>query len=228
MKYDRIEGIDKDISKLVMGCDNQDHINEASELWDHWIKVGGNIFDTAFIYGHGNHEKVFGQWIKNNNNREEILIIGKGAHTPDCNPEAISKQLTISLERMNTDYVDIYIMHRDNNDYPVDEFIDVLNEDGTLNNFGLHYNGMDRFKVRTKIADELFDLNLLEKTEDYVTKVGFSERTNEIIEPKLSVQWFLKMDSISKPALDSVLNKEVNLFTKKFINTYKNWIQNIP
>ncbi len=107
------------------------------------------------------------------------------------------------------------------------EIIDVLNEDGTLNNFGLHYNGMDRFKVRTKIADELFDLNLLEKTEDYVTKVGFSERTNEIIEPKLSVQWFLKMDSISKPALDSVLNKEVNLFPKKFINTYKNWIQNI-
>jgi valyl-tRNA synthetase len=95
------------------------------------------------------------------------------------------------------------------------EIIDVLNEDGTLNNFGLHYNGMDRFKVRTKIADELFDLNLLEKTEDYVTKVGFSERTNEIIEPKLSVQWFLKMDSISKPALDSVLNKEVNLFPKK-------------
>ena len=107
------------------------------------------------------------------------------------------------------------------------EIIDVLNEDGTLNNFGLHYNGMDRFKVRTKIANELFNLNLLEKTEDYVTKVGFSERTNEIIEPKLSVQWFLKMDSISKPALDSVLNKEVNLFPKKFINTYKYWIQNI-
>ena len=106
MKYDRIEGIDKDISKLVMGCDNQDDINEASKLWDHWIEVGGNMFDTAFIYGGGNHEKVLGQWLKNNNNRKDVLILGKGAHTPDCNPEAISKQLTISLERMNTDYVD--------------------------------------------------------------------------------------------------------------------------
>ena len=87
MKYDRIEGIDKDISKLVMGCDNQDDINEASKLWDHWLEVGGNMFDTAFIYGGGNHEKVFGQWLTNNN-REDVLILGKGAHTPDCNPEA--------------------------------------------------------------------------------------------------------------------------------------------
>ena len=138
MKYDRIEGIDKDISKLVMGCDNQDDINEASKLWDHWLEVGGNMFDTAFIYGGGNHEKVLGQWLTNNN-REDVLILGKGAHTPDCNPEAISKQLTISLERMKTDYVDIYIMHRDNNDYPVDEFIDVLNEEkekGRIKIFG--------------------------------------------------------------------------------------------
>ena len=75
MKYDRIEGIDKDISKLVMGCDNQDDINEASKLWDHWIEVGGNMFDTAFIYGGGNHEKVLGQWLKNNNNRKDVLIL---------------------------------------------------------------------------------------------------------------------------------------------------------
>ena len=128
MKYGRIEGINKDISKLVMGCDNQDDINEASKLWDHWIEVGGNIFDTAFIYGGGNHEKVFGEWLKNNN-RQDVLILGKGAHSPECNPEAISKQLTISLERMNTDYVDIYIMHRDNTDYPIDEFMDVLNQE---------------------------------------------------------------------------------------------------
>ena len=136
MKYDRIAGINKDISKLVMGCDNQDDINEASKLWDHWLEVGGNMFDTAFIYGGGNHEKVLGQWLTNNN-REDVLILGKGAHTPDCNPEAISKQLTISLERMKTDYVDIYIMHRDNNDYPVDEFIDVLN-DGLSGKFNLN------------------------------------------------------------------------------------------
>ena len=148
MKYDRIEGIDKDISKLVMGCDNQDDINEASKLWDHWLEVGGNMFDTAFIYGGGNHEKVLGQWLTNNN-REDVLILGKGAHTPDCNPEAISQQLTISLERMKTDYVDIYIMHRDNNDYPVDEFIDVLNEEkekGRIKIFGGSNWAIERFK----------------------------------------------------------------------------------
>ena len=149
MKYDRIEGIDKDISKLVMGCDNQDDINEASKLWDHWIEVGGNMFDTAFIYGGGNHEKVLGQWLKNNNNRKDVLILGKGAHTPDCNPEAISKQLTISLERMNTDYVDIYIMHRDNTDYPVEEFMDVLNQEkerGRIKIFGGSNWTIERFK----------------------------------------------------------------------------------
>ncbi len=149
MKYDRIEGIDKDISKLVMGCDNQDDINEASKLWDHWIEVGGNMFDTAFIYGGGNHEKVLGQWLKNNNNRQDVLILGKGAHTPDCNPEAISKQLTISLERMNTDYVDVYIMHRDNIDYPVEEFMDVLNQEkekGRIKIFGGSNWTIERFK----------------------------------------------------------------------------------
>ena len=149
MKYDRIEGIDKDISKLVMGCDNQDDINEASKLWDHWIEVGGNMFDTAFIYGGGNHEKVLGQWLKNNNNRQDVLILGKGAHTPDCNPEAISKQLTISLERMNTDYVDVYIMHRDNTDFPVDEFMDVLNQEkdkGRIKVFGGSNWTLERFK----------------------------------------------------------------------------------
>ena len=170
MKYDRIEGIDKDISKLVMGCDNQDDINEASKLWDHWIEVGGNMFDTAFIYGGGNHEKVLGQWLKNNNNRKDVLILGKGAHTPDCNPEAISKQLTISLERMNTDYVDIYIMHRDNTDYPVEEFMDVLNQEkekGRIKIFGGSNWTLDRFieanewaKIHDKEAFSILNNNL--------------------------------------------------------------------
>ena len=157
MKYDRIEGIGKDISKLVMGCDNQDDINEASKLWDHWIEVGGNMFDTAFIYGGGNHEKVLGQWLTNNNNRDDVLILGKGAHTPDCNPESISKQLTISLERMKTDYVDIYIMHRDNDDYPVDEFIDVLNEEkekGRIKIFGGSNWTIERFKKGNEWAQK--------------------------------------------------------------------------
>ena len=149
MKYGQIEGVNKKISKLVMGVDNQNDLNEASKLWDHWIDVGGNIFDTAYTYGKGNHEKVFGEWLKQNNIREEIVILGKGAHTPNCNPEAISSQLTESLERMNTDYVDIYIMHRDNDEYNVDEFVDVLNQEkdkGRIKVFGGSNWTLDRFK----------------------------------------------------------------------------------
>ena len=149
MKYDKILGLDKKVSKLVMGCDNQDDLNRASKLWDYWIELGGNIFDTAHIYGEGNHEKVFGNWIKKNNNRKDILIIGKGAHTPYCDPESLKKQLTISLDRMNTDHVDIYIMHRDNLKYPIDEFMDVLNQEkdkGRFKIFGGSNWSLNRFK----------------------------------------------------------------------------------
>ena len=155
MKYGQIEGVNKKISKLVMGVDNQNDLNEASKLWDHWIDVGGNIFDTAYTYGGGNHEKVFGQWLKQNNIREQIVILGKGAHTPNCNPEAITSQLNVSLERMNTDYVDIYIMHRDNDEYNVDEFVDVLNQEkdkGRIKVFGGSNWTLDRFKKANEWA----------------------------------------------------------------------------
>ena len=155
MKYGQIEGVNKKISKLVMGVDNQNDLNEASKLWDHWIDVGGNIFDTAYTYGGGNHEKVFGEWLKQNNIREQIVILGKGAHTPNCNPEAITSQLNESLERMNTDYVDIYIMHRDNDEYNVDEFVDVLNQEkdkGRIKVFGGSNWTLDRFKKANEWA----------------------------------------------------------------------------
>ena len=155
MKYGQIEGVNKKISKLVMGVDNQNDLNEASRLWDHWIDVGGNIFDTAYTYGGGNHEKVFGEWLKQNNIREQIVILGKGAHTPNCNPEAITSQLNESLERMNTDYVDIYIMHRDNDEYNVGEFVDVLNQEkdkGRIKVFGGSNWTLDRFKKANEWA----------------------------------------------------------------------------
>ena len=107
------------------------------------------------------------------------------------------------------------------------EIVDILNDDGTLNGNALHYAGKDRFFVRKEIVKELDDLNSLIKEESYVTKVGKSERTKCIIEPKLSDQWFLKMKKISKPALDSVMNNEVKFFPKKFKNIYKNWMENI-
>ena len=107
------------------------------------------------------------------------------------------------------------------------EVIDIFNDDATLNSFGLHYEGKDRFVVRKEIVKELTDIGALEKIEDYVNKVGTSERTKAVIEPKLSDQWFLKMKDISKPALESVLNKDVNLVPEKFINTYRHWMENV-
>ena len=105
--------------------------------------------------------------------------------------------------------------------------IDVLNDDATLNQHGLHYQGKDRFEVRKEISEELDSLGVLLKVEDYQTKVGCSERTDAVIEPKISVQWFVKMDKLSVPALDAVMNNEVQLVPAKFKNTYRHWMENV-
>jgi aryl-alcohol dehydrogenase-like predicted oxidoreductase len=128
MKYGRLPGIDKPISRLVMGADNQSSIPQASVMFDDFFERGGTCFDTAYIYGGGVCERILGQWLKNRGVREQVVILDKGAHTPFCTPEHLTSQLYQSLERLQTDYVDLYMMHRDNPDVPVDEFIDVLNE----------------------------------------------------------------------------------------------------
>ena len=120
----------------------------------------------------------------------------------------------------------------DINDYEIGdkhglEIIDILNDDGTLNESAILYVGKDRFKVREEIAIDLEKEGSLTKTEDYQNKVGFSERTNTVIEPKLSMQWFLKMEEISKPALKHVMNDDIQLHPAKFKNTYRHWMENI-
>ena len=107
------------------------------------------------------------------------------------------------------------------------EMMDVLNDDGTLNSFGLHYEGKDRFVVRKEIAKELEANGNLAKVEDYQNSVGTSERTGAIIEPKLSLQWFLSMKELSAPALEHVLDETVKFFPKKFVNTYRHWMENV-
>lgn len=107
------------------------------------------------------------------------------------------------------------------------EVIDIFNDDATLNSHGLHYQGKDRFVVRKEIVKELKEIGALEKVEQYTNKVGTSERTGAVIEPKLSDQWFLKMKDISKPALEAVLDKDINLVPEKFINTYRHWMENV-
>jgi valyl-tRNA synthetase len=108
------------------------------------------------------------------------------------------------------------------------EVIDIFNEDATLNSFGLHYEGKDRFEVRKEIVKELQEKGYLVKTEQHTNKVGTSERTKAVIEPRLSDQWFLKMENLAKPALEGVLEtKDVKLYPSKFDNTYRHWMENI-
>ena len=108
------------------------------------------------------------------------------------------------------------------------ETIDIFNADATLNSFGLHYEGKDRFTVRKEITKELDEKGFLVKTENYVNKVGTSERTRAVIEPRLSDQWFLKMGDLARPALKAVLETgEIKFFPKKFGNTYRHWMENI-
>jgi valyl-tRNA synthetase len=108
------------------------------------------------------------------------------------------------------------------------EIIDIFNEDATLNSFGLHYQGQDRFVVREAIAKELETMGALAKTEIHLNKVGTSERTKAVIEPRLSDQWFLKMEDLVKPAIKSVLvDGEIKLHPARFNNTYAHWLNNI-
>ncbi len=128
MTYGRIAGLDKPISRLLLGVDNQEDITYASMMLDAFFERGGNAFDTAYVYGNGKHETLLGQWVANRGVREQVVILDKGAHTPFCTPEDLTRQLLISLERLQTEYVDIYMLHRDNPQVPVGEFVDVLNE----------------------------------------------------------------------------------------------------
>ena len=120
----------------------------------------------------------------------------------------------------------------DVNDYVLGEkynlpSIDIFNDDGTLNENGAMYAGKDRFEVRKLIEKDLENAGLMEKTEPYTNNVGFSERTNAAIEPKLSMQWFLKMEEIAKPALDAVENDTIKFHPVKYKNTYRHWMENI-
>ncbi|MDD2511633.1 MAG: valine--tRNA ligase [Proteiniphilum sp.] len=120
----------------------------------------------------------------------------------------------------------------DVNDYMLGEkynlpSIDIFNPDGTLNEHGAMYAGMDRFAVRKQIEKDLAAAGLMEKTEPYTNKVGFSERTDEAIEPKLSMQWFLKMDELARPAAEAVENDIITFYPEKYKNTYRHWMENI-
>ncbi|GHT70810.1 valine--tRNA ligase [Bacteroidia bacterium] len=167
----------------------------------------------------------------NPNDPKNTHLKGKKVIVPIVNRE---------IPIIEDDYVDIEFgtgclkvtPAHDVNDYMLGEkynleSIDIFNDDGTLNEHGLQYAGMDRFEVRKQIEKDLEAAGLMEKTEAYTNKVGFSERTDVPIEPKLSMQWFLKMEELAKPALEAVMSDTIQLYPPKFKNTYRHWMENV-
>lgn len=130
MQYGKVPGLDKPVSRLVMGVDNQESLPHAAAMFDDYLERGGNTFDTAWVYDFdgGHSEAVWGDWLRARGGRDDLVLISKGAHTPNCTPEAMQREFAESLERLSTDHADIYILHRDNLQVPVGEFVDVLNQ----------------------------------------------------------------------------------------------------
>ena len=143
-----IAGIEKNASRLALGCDNQTSSLHAFTMFDHFYGAGGRIFDTAYIYNNGKGDKYLGDWINSRNLEKDIIVIGKGAHTPQCEPQFIRPQIIESLERLNIQTLDIFCLHRDNPDIPVSEFMDALDEvksEGLINLIGASNWELERF-----------------------------------------------------------------------------------
>ena len=142
-----LPGIAKPVSRLVMGVDNQRDPTHAAVMFDDFVERGGTTFDTAWIYGHGTMEPLLGGWIRSRGVRDDVVVVGKGAHTPHCDPESLRRQLAESLDRLGTDHLDLYLMHRDNLDVPVGEFVDVMEEErvaGRVTAYGVSNWTLDR------------------------------------------------------------------------------------
>jgi len=151
-----IAGLAKPVSRLIMGCDNQETMAHGAAVWDDYYERGGLTFDTAHIYGGGLQEKLLGHWVKNRGLREEVSLIVKGAHTPFCNPTDLLREFDTSLGRLQTGYADLYVMHRDNPDVPVGEFVEVLNEQvraGRIRVFGGSNWSLARIAAANRYAE---------------------------------------------------------------------------
>lgn len=149
-----IKGLDKKVSRLVMGVDNQDSYPPAAEMYDAFRSVGGNCFDTAHIYGEV-RSRLLGKWIRERGVRDEVVVIAKGVHTPRCEPAWLKFELDEQLDWLGMDFADIYLMHRDNPDVPVSEFIDALNEQvraGRIRMFGASNWTIDRVQAANDYA----------------------------------------------------------------------------
>ncbi|WP_432509079.1 aldo/keto reductase [Kineococcus auxinigenes] len=148
MRYGNVEGLDKPLSRVVMGVDNQPDLAHASALFDAFWEAGGTTFDTSWWYGQGRYEKLLGQWLTNRGLHSEAVVVAKGGHTPECTPQGMTWQLLESLENQQRERAELYLLHRDNLDVPVGEFVDVLNKHadaGRIGVFGVSNWTLERF-----------------------------------------------------------------------------------
>ena len=147
--------INKIGSRLAIGCDNQTSDLHAFTMFDHFYGSGGRIFDTAYIYNHGKGDKYLGDWINSRGVANDVIVIGKAAHTPQCEPQFIRPQILESLDRLKLSKIDIFCLHRDNKDVPVDEFVHALSEirdEGLIDVLGASNWELDRFSEARNIA----------------------------------------------------------------------------
>lgn len=155
--HGQIPGLDKPLARLIMGVDNQNTMPHAAAVYDDYFERGGNAFDTAFVYGEVK-SRLLGRWIAARGVRSQVVIIAKGAHTPQCDPANLEAQLQRQLEWLGTDCADIYLMHRDNPDIPVRAFIDVLNAQvraGRIKVFGGSNWSLERVKKANAYAKRM-------------------------------------------------------------------------
>lgn len=206
---------------------------EHSKLYYLKYKVEGDAEERYAVVATTRPETIMGDTAMciNPNDPKNTWLKGKKVIVP-----LVNRVIPV----IEDDYVDVEFgtgclkvtPAHDVNDYMLGEkynlpSIDIFNDNGTLSEAAGLYVGIDRFDVRKQIEKDLENASLLEKVEAYTNKVGYSERTNVVIEPKLSMQWFLKMEHLAKPALDAVMNDDVKFYPSKYKNTYKYWMENI-
>ncbi|GER59781.1 valine--tRNA ligase [Patiriisocius marinus] len=219
-------------AKTTLSDEEVNHVEKQGNLYFINYKIEGS--DDKLTIATTRPETIFGDTAIciNPNDERFAHLRGKKAIVPICNRV---------IPIIEDDYVDVEFgtgclkvtPAHDVNDKALGdkhklEVIDIFNDDASLNSFGLHYEGQDRFEARKAVTKELDELGVLVKTEQHLNKVGTSERTKAVIEPRLSDQWFLKMEDLVKPAIKAVLeDDDVVLHPKKFENTYRHWMTNI-
>ncbi|GGD26314.1 valine--tRNA ligase [Hyunsoonleella pacifica] len=220
-------------AKTTLSDEEVEYIDKQGKLYHVNYKIEGS--DEELTIATTRPETILGDTAIciNPNDERHTHLKGKKAIVPICNRVIpIIEDEYVDLE-FGTGCLKVTPAHDENDKVLGDkhnlEVIDIFNEDATLNSYGLHYEGQDRFEVRKAIVKELDSLGLISKIEDHNNRVGISERTKAIIEPRLSDQWFLKMEELVKPAIKAVLgeNNDIQLFPKKFENTYRHWMENI-